>query len=362
MRIDSDIKKISQSDVQHIIAPYIGQQVDIYMLRKLAVEIKTFCRQQGWLAAVAYLPEQDSTDGVVTFKIMSPNFGKIVFNNQSRLDDDILRRVGDNIKSKYLVQNDKIEDILYLINEIGGVKARGALIPDTLTKKIDLNINVVDDQTKRGIIYQENYGSKNSGRYRSSLIYDIYNLDNRGSHFEVSGLISNEDLDNYALDYSIISRRKSTSRFGVSVGRTTYHLVQSALRGLEAGGHSTDLRLYGTTPVWKTIHDGFVWNYGYKFRNYTQTISYKIDLSSLGLGTYTQRFQGQNYIHTFSLGFNGYKRSLHNDLFNYAFTLYNGYLSPRTESAKAMAEDGYTDGNFIRSEIDLDYRKLFSKY
>ncbi|MBR1398522.1 MAG: ShlB/FhaC/HecB family hemolysin secretion/activation protein, partial [Selenomonadaceae bacterium] len=362
VNIDSDIKEIKQSHVQHIVDPYIGKRVNIHDLRKIASEIKMFCRQQGWLAAVAYLPEQDSTDGVITFKIMSPNFGKVTFKNQSRLDDDILRRVGSNIKSTDMVQNDKIEDVLYLINEIGGVKARGALIPDTLTRKIDLNINVVNDQTKRGIIYAENYGSKNSGRYRLGVIYDMYNLDNRGSRLEVSGLISNEDLDNYVFDYSIISRRKSTSRLGISFGRTTYHLVQSSIPGLEAGGHSTDLKLYGMTPVWKTIHDGFVWNYGYKFRDYTQTVSYKIDLSDYGLGTFSQRFQGQNYIHTFSLGFSGYKRSLHNDLFNYSFTLYDGHLSPRTESAREMAEDGYTDGNFIYSEIDLDYRKLFSDY
>ena len=141
VNIDSDIKEIKQSHVQHIIDPYIGKRVNIHDLRKIASEIKMFCRQQGWLAAVAYLPEQDSTDGVITFKIMSPNFGKVTFKNQSRLDDDILRRVGSNIKSTDMVQNDKIEDVLYLINEIGGVKARGALIPNTLTRKIDLNIN-----------------------------------------------------------------------------------------------------------------------------------------------------------------------------------------------------------------------------
>ena len=55
-----------------------------------------------------------------------------------------------------MVQNNKIENVLYLINEIGGVRARGALIPDAVTQRINLNINVVDDQTKRGIFYLEN--------------------------------------------------------------------------------------------------------------------------------------------------------------------------------------------------------------
>jgi len=262
---------------------------------------------------------------------------------------------------------------LYLINEIGGVRARGALIPDTLTRTVGLNVNVVNDQTKRGIVYYENYGSKTTGRYRLGVIYDIYNIDNRGSRFEVSGLISrNRNLDNFVFDYSWITDRKTTSRAGISVGRTTYHQVPRRQSdeifdlSIDAGGHSTDLRLYGITPVWKTIHDGFVWNYAYKFRNYTQSVNYTqtIDLSAYGLGKYQRdgHSQDKNCIHTFSLGFSGYKRSLFNDLFNYSFTLYNGYVSPRTEDAEQQAILGYTNGNYFRAVANVDYRKLFNKY
>ena len=184
--IDSDIKEITQADVQHIIDPYIDKNVTINILKIIASHIKTYCREQGWLAAVAYIPEQDSTDGTVKIKIMSPYFGKVIFDNQSHLANDILEKIGENISENQMVQNDKIENVLYLINEIGGVRARGALIPDTITQRINLNINVVDDQTKRGIFYLENYGSNSSGRYRMGLIYDIYNIDNRGSRLELS--------------------------------------------------------------------------------------------------------------------------------------------------------------------------------
>ena len=191
-----------------------------------------------------------------------------------------------------MVQNNKIENVLYLINEIGGVRARGALIPDAVTQRINLNINVVDDQTKRGIFYLENYGSKSSGRYRMGLIYDIFNIDNRGSRLGLSGLLSsqksalgqffNRCLDNYAIDYSWISDRKSTSRLGISVGRTTYHQHGFASSIIsDSGGHSTDWRIYGTTPIWKTIHDGFTWHYVYKFRLVTNFADY--DFSSYGI-------------------------------------------------------------------------------
>ncbi len=374
INIDSDIREIGYEEVQHIIEPYVDQEVNINSLKKLALEIKDYCRQKGWLAAVAYLPEQDSTDGVVTIKIMSPNFGKVTFNNQSRLADDILEKVGRNISKKHLVQNHKIENVLYLINEIGGVRARGALVPDTATRTIGLNVNVVDDQTKRGIVYYENYGNKGTARYRLGTIYDIYNMDNRGSRLEVSGLISrNENLDNYLVDYSWISDRKTTSRVGVSVGHTTYHQIPNKIDSdiynlnVEAGGHSTDFRLYGITPVWKTIHDGFVWNYGYKFRDYTQTLDMSLKFSealssALSLSDTYEHSPDDRYIHTLSLGISGYKRSLFNDLFNYSFTIYGGHVSPRTSYAKQISSLSNDGGDYVRSVANVDYRKLFTKY
>ena len=361
IKIDSDIKDIGYEEVQHIIEPYVNQEVNINSLKRLALQIKAYCRQQGWLAAVAYLPEQDSTDGTVTLKIASANFGKVRFHNESHLATDILEKVGRNISNQQMVQNDKIENVLYLINEIRGIKARGALIPDAANRAVNLDINVTDDRTQRGIIYVENYGNEKTGRYRSGIIWDDYNIDNRGSRLELSGLISNKDLDNFVADYSWISDRKTTSRLGVSIGRTTYHQIPTKpIEGLDnftldAGGHSTDFRFYGTTPVWKTIHDGFVWNYGYKFRDYTQTVSYDWD------GIQLARSQGNYYIHTFSLGFNGYRRSLSNDLFNYSFTVYDGYVSPRSEDALQQAVITGNRGNFFRAVVNLDYRKLFAK-
>lgn len=199
VEIDSEIK-IKQRHVQHLIDPYLNTRVGISELRKLAVEIKEFCRREGYLAAVAYLPEQDSSEGIVKINIISARFGKVKFNNESSLAGDILQEVSKIISKKKDVTSERIEDVLYRINEIGGVKARGALVPDVHTKAIDLHINVVNDQKNYGIFYVENYGNKSSGRYRSGLIYDMYNLDNRGSRLEVSGLISSGDLDNYFLD------------------------------------------------------------------------------------------------------------------------------------------------------------------
>lgn len=352
IKINSEID-VQQKHVQDLIDPYIGQRVGIKELKELTMKIRDFCRNEGWLAAVAYLPEQDSSDGIITINISTAKFGKTFFNNESKLDDDILEALAKRLTPDKAVTSKRIEDVLYRINEIGGLKARGALVPDTHTRTIELHANVTDDVRRRGIFYVENYGSKSSGRYRAGLIYDLFNLDNRGSRLEVSGLLSNKDLDNYAFDYSIISNRRTTSRLGISIGKTSYHLAGPAYTGLDVGGDSTDYRIYGITPIFKAVHEGLEWNYGYKFRNVTTSI--KIDGIPLDL-------DDKRYVHTFSVGLKGYKRSLHNDLFNYSFTVYNGYVSNRSPYSRFIDSLNGVSGSFYKSQLTADYRKLFGKY
>ena len=358
IKINSEIK-IKQKHVQHLIDPYINKKVGILELRKLAAEIKDFCRHQGYLAAVAYLPEQDSTDGVVQINIISAKFGQVKINNESSLADDILKEVGKIISTKKDVTNERIEDVLYRINEIGGVKARGELVPNIHTQGIDLHINVVNDQKNYGIFYVENYGNKSSGRYRSGLIYDMYNLDKRGSKLEVSGLISSGDLDNYAIDYSFIVDRRSTSRMGFSFGKTSYYLSKE-FANLRAGGDSTDFKVYGITPIYKTIHNGCDLRYGYKYRKVDKYYGYVKDFENF-LGISLGGEPKEN-IHDFSLELVGYKRSLSNSLFNYSAGIYFGNVSSRNESAVVKNMAAQTASQFTRSEVKLDYRQLLTPH
>ena len=360
VEIESELKKIQQKDVQHLIDPYLNKQVGIPELRELTNKIKDFCRRQGYLAAVAYLPEQDSDDGIVKISVTSAKFNVAKFKNESTLADDILREVGRKISDKKFVSNERIEDVLYRINEIGGVKARGALVPDVHTHGVDVHINVTNNQKNHGILYVENYGNKNSGRYRAGLIYDMYNLDNRGSRLEVSGLLSNEDLDNYAIDYSVISNRRTTSRAGISIGRTSYHLAKD-FEAMDAGGRSIDFKVYGITPIYKTIHNGLDLNYSYKYRKVDEYVGLIKTIEHF-FGYKTGDGEPESNVRTFAIGLNGYKRSLHNALFNYGFTIYHGHLSSRNEDASIRNQIRHTAGDFTRSELKLDYRQLFTDY
>ncbi len=344
LTINSELP-IKQPQLQHIIDRYIGTRVGIRELREIASEIKIYCRQEGYLAAVAYIPEQDASGGNVTMNLISANFGKVIIHNDSRLANDILENVAKNIETSQAVEDIRIEDLLYRINAIGGVLARGELVPDATARSIDLHVHVKDDRTNRGILYTENYGNENTGRYRFGLVYDIFNIDNRGSRLEFTGLMSTKDLHNFVVDYSIISDRKATSRAGISVGHTSYY-AGGNMSYLGNGGDSYDLRIYGSTPIFKTVSYGLDWTYDYKFRN----IKDHIDLIG---------YNGKKYLHVASTGINGYVRK-HNGVFNYGVKVYGGHVSGRNEITNLLYDK--VMGDFARGELTLDYRKMLGKY
>ncbi len=342
--VNSDLP-IKQPQLQHIINPYLGTNVGIRELREIANEIKVYCRQEGYLAAVAYIPEQNASGGNVQINLISATFGKVIMHNESHLANDILENVAKNIEASQYVEDVRIEDLLYRVNAIGGVMARGELVPDATSKKIDLHIHVKDDQKNRGILYTENYGNKNTGRYRFGLLYDMFNIDNRGSKLEVTGLISTKDLNNFVIDYSIITDRQATSRAGISFGRTSYY-VSGPMSYLGNGGDSYDFRIYGSTPIFKSVKYGLDWTYDYKFRNIKDHIK-------------LINYNGKKYLSVASTGLSGYLRK-HNSIFNYGVKVYGGHVSGRNELTNLLY--GRIMGDFARGEVTLDYRKNLGKY
>lgn len=51
--------------------------------------------------------------------------------------------------------------------------------------------------------YVDNYGSKSTGEYRYGASYHYNNLSHVGDQFQINYLQSNEDMQNYSLQYKI---------------------------------------------------------------------------------------------------------------------------------------------------------------
>lgn len=100
--------------------------------------------------------------------------------------------------------------------------------------------------------------------------------------------------------------------------------------------------------------------YSYKYRKVNKDYGYLKAFEKI-LGIPLGGEPKEN-IHVFSVELDGYKRSLHNGLFNYSAALYLGNVSSRNESARFKNAAAETASQFTRSEVKLDYRQLLTPY
>ena len=344
--IDSDFDGFVEGLNSTVINKYINQRVSIKDLQKLSREITQAYRKDGYLSAIAYAPGQEIFDGKVTIKVTSGKFGEIVIDNQSHLDTEILNSLKSLIKIGSPVEGKYIENLLYRINALGGVKATGQLEKMGDSTDIRLAITVTDDKKTRDIVYTENHGSEHSGRYRLGVIHNSYNIDNKGSNLEIGGMFSNKNLRNYHIDYSVLSNKKTGSRAGISISRTTYDLAKE-YDALDADGAYNDFTVYGKSTAFQTHRNGMNFSYGYRYRK----ISDDIGAYNLSSDKNSHAIYGEA---------SGYHRTP-KGIVNYSLKLTLGKLNNKSDYANFLNKYNHTEGSFIKANGKVDYIEPLNK-
>lgn len=327
---------------------YIGTKVTLADLKKIGMELTHKCREEGWLGAICYLPEQTSEDGRITFGIASGTFGEIHVKNESKLSTPILESILRNkMPQGAMVEARAIENALYRINALGGIRATARLEKATPDRRgqVDIYIDAKDSQRQRLITYLENYGTESAGRYRLGLMFDKYNFDGRGSNLQLATVNSNKQLRNFAFDISMISDRPSASRLGLNVAKTRYHLTKE-FDSWDASGDSMDITLYGSTPLYKTLDTGYDLEYGYRYRNPVS------DFKAFGINS-------ERTTHSVYGKITGYQRFPNGVL---SYSLKQTWGTTHNDTPHAEILNAYGHGAFGKTEATVELKHLWNRY
>ena len=107
--VKSDVS-INRQSLNDRLEPLLGSQIDVSLLNRLLNEISAFYKNQGYLGAQAYFPEQESSDGILEVCVETAKLKEIVINDQSQSSKESLFRLlakarslqGRDINSKEL--------------------------------------------------------------------------------------------------------------------------------------------------------------------------------------------------------------------------------------------------------------------
>lgn len=341
IQLDAEELELDKNDLKEILIGYVGKEASLNDLEGLQRKLTSYCRSHGYPAAAAYLPEQESKDGNVLLKIIPGRYGEVHLDNKGKMKNETAESFLHGLKQGEIITSKSLETALYSISDVSGARAVGTLSAGKGFGTSDVTVHIEPGKPSTTVLYVENYGSENTGRYRYGLQYTAYDIDGSGAKANVGVLISNQSLHNYYANYEMLVGHGGTT-LGIGYSRMDY-TVGGSLRALGSHGTADTISVFGSSPIYHTSNEQLKFTYGYDYRKL------KDDLDAFaGLA------DSEKHSHSVHVGLEGswLNRDSGTNL-NYSLTLTGGTLGADSEYAERLTELSGTDGSYAKAEAKL---------
>ncbi len=145
--------------------------VTLGMIETVADTITQFYRERGFILAKAYIPKQKVRDGVVSLTLLLGELGEVAVESDKRVSPKLIKNAfkADMYKP---VANWKVDESLYLINDIPGLRAQGFFSPGGQVGDTLMTVKVQEEKWTTANLRLDNHGSENTSENRAYA--DIY--------------------------------------------------------------------------------------------------------------------------------------------------------------------------------------------
>lgn len=231
------------------VRPEQGKHLSLAELEAIANRLTSYYRGKGYFVARAYVPAQDVTNGKVTLRIVEGNYGQLHLRNQSRVRDNIVQGMLDDIKGYDIVSLDTLERAILIINDTPGVQVvRADVMPGEKVGTSDFAVDTVATAPYAGFVMLDNFGSRYTGKNRLSFNADVNAPSGSGDRLSVSGLATDtSELLNGRIGYSTLLAPNGL-RGEVALSQTQYQLGDT-YSALDAQGTAKGFDATLTYPI-----------------------------------------------------------------------------------------------------------------
>lgn len=330
-RLEAPDLYLDKGELTKILQDGMGEKRTMASLNATLSALTRYCRQHGYPAAAAYVPAQESADGMITIKVIPGRYGEIKIDNRSRLRERVAKGFVNSLKPGEIIRTSKLETTLYSISDVSGTKAVGVLSPGKEFGTSDLTVRIEKGKGTNTVLYVENYGSKDTGQYRYGLQHNIYDVSGNGDKVSVGGLLSNKHMHNYYANYETIVGHGGAT-LGLGFSRMDY---ETGLGNLGVTGVAETISLFGSRSFYHLTNSGLTLKYGWDYR--------RLQDEFMGGALTSHKHSSGIYV-----GLDGFERRP-GMIFNYGTKLTTGRLSIDEEWAKRRG----TEGRFTKMEANV---------
>ena len=249
---------VEDAELEAAVAEAVGRRLDFQGLQALAERVTRKLKEQGWVLARAYLPEQDVSDGIITIDIVP---GKLDTQGRAirvetigdaalRIEPERLgRMVTALIPEGEPIRQSDLDRAMLLINDLPGIDALARLEAGEAEGSSNILLSVREGPLFGGSSNLSNFGSRSTGQERLGFTGNLNDPTGVGDQATL-GATAAEGLILGQLNYS---RPLGYSGLSVdlSASQMAYEVINSD-SAADLGGRSTTVALGMEFPWLRT--------------------------------------------------------------------------------------------------------------
>ena len=173
---DTDL--VGLASLEAVVAEAIGRELDFQGLQALAERVTRHLKDEGWVLARAFLPEQDVTDGVITIEIVPGRLDiqgrafriEAVGARPLRINPERLGAILTALVPEgEPVRQADLDRAILLINDLPGIDALARLEAGEAPGSTHILLSVREGPLWSGSLNASNHGSRSTGEERAGF-------------------------------------------------------------------------------------------------------------------------------------------------------------------------------------------------
>ncbi len=334
---------LDEQVLQEALNDYKKESISVQDLQDIANIISYYVQVSGYPAATAYIPQQEPKDQI-QINITLGVLGKYVVQNNSSVRDYAIESKLPNHKGE-IITTKLVEDAVYKVNEMYGIQTLASLKAGDNPGETDVVIETTpSDSFVSVLFYGDNYGIKESGRYRDGASMSFNNIAHQGDSLNAYLQRSDEAQTNYSISYTtFLGNLKITP----SYSKRNYALG-GAYKNANFIGTSENLGIDLKYPLWITTYNSFYLTSSYYHK--------KLSNSRLNIMTIDKSSD------TISFSIEGVYNGISNDSFSYSANASYGNVKDGGTTILGMSSktDGDGFGKFAKLNVNLNNAYFFN--
>lgn len=332
-------KNVSDAQLQSLLIDYLDKPLGIKELNQMTAKVTRYYRQQGFMLAEAYLPEQDISS-TLQISVIEGYLGELKLQTKGKLDEAFLRKMAAyELANNMAIRESNLVKNITLINSLPGVKAVSELAPGQDVGYSDVSIEVEAQPRVTGYVAANTYGNRFTGREVLNAGIYFNNLAGRGDRLGFNLKDSKGERQRALQLGYIVPITEAGTILNLNAGYSDYRLG-GEFSILGATGDSAYVSAFLDQPVLRARQGNITSRIGLSYKDVSD------DVSAFAL-------ENHRSINALELGLFGDWRDVSLNGFNQiGLNLKFGDVNFKNSLAKSLDATGAdTAGNFVKYNL-----------